>query len=524
MANTLRYNNTIPSNIYYGGAAVQNVYYNNTKVWSASRPFSFTYTGAYETEGNLEGNFIIRFKTSGTLTITSHGNNTSGLYDVFAVGGGAGGGSGAQTDKSPRGGCGGYTNTKKKISAALNTSYNIIIGSGGAGGTAYGSTSEYYGGDGGLSSGLGNSANGATTVKSMWGDRPDSKTFITGYGGSSSNKAILRIVDLNTYETSIKSASTSIMYSDASCYVYKNYALMLYGTGMYKVQIDSSPDTISSLSYYVYNSSHNVLSGCIFNDKIYVLTQSNSTDSSNYFTKTINVADISNISSTSTITFTNIGLTTSTTYINYTKNKVYMCMYNNTIYCFCGMNLMFTFDLNTNEFIELQQSVSPYGYSSSQSVLGYGFKSGKVFFLGIIDGNITTSKKLTDVAVYDIASNTTSVIKNVFGDNTEGRVSNYTPLYGYCQDENDIFILGGSHTTSSDIKNEAVTKYTIQSNNYDTGTIICQPTAAGDHITTMYSSDLVTLNYGIDAVYYQDTNGFKKQDAAIIKNGVVTNL
>lgn len=35
MANTLRYNNTIPGNIYYGGAAVQNVYYNNTKVWSA---------------------------------------------------------------------------------------------------------------------------------------------------------------------------------------------------------------------------------------------------------------------------------------------------------------------------------------------------------------------------------------------------------------------------------------------------------------------------------------------------------
>lgn len=356
------------------------------------------------------------------------------------------------------------------------------------------------------------------------GYKYNNKLYIYYYGGSSSNKAILRIVDLNTYETSIKSASTSIMYSNASCYVYKNYALMLYGTGMYKVQIDSSPDIISSLSYHVYNSSHNVLSGCIFNDKIYVLTQSNSTDSSNYFTKTINVADISNISSTSTITFTNIGLTTSTTYINYTKNKVYMCMYNNTIYCFCGMNLMFTFDLNTNEFIELQQSVSPYGYSSSQSVLGYGFKAGKVFFLGIIDGNITTSKKLTDVAVYDIASNTTSVIKNVFGDNTEGRVSNYTPLYGYCQDENDIFILGGSHTTSNDIKNEAVTKYTIQSNNYDTGTIICQPTAAGDHITTMYSSDLVTLNYGIDAVYYQDTDGFKKQDAAIIKNGIVIDL
>lgn len=184
MANTLRYNNVIPGNIYYSNSAVQNVYYNNVKVWSASKPFAFAYTGAYETEGTLEGNFVIRFKTSGTLTITSHGNNTNGTYDVFCVGGGAGGGSGAKTDRSPRGGCGGYTTTKKKINASLNTSYAIVIGSGGARGTAFGSTTEYYGGDGGSSSGLGNTANGATTVKSIFGDRPDSKSYITGYGGS----------------------------------------------------------------------------------------------------------------------------------------------------------------------------------------------------------------------------------------------------------------------------------------------------------------------------------------------------
>ena len=38
MANTLRYNNTIPGNIYYNNAKVQNVYYNNTKVWSSRPP------------------------------------------------------------------------------------------------------------------------------------------------------------------------------------------------------------------------------------------------------------------------------------------------------------------------------------------------------------------------------------------------------------------------------------------------------------------------------------------------------
>lgn len=35
MSNTLRYNNTIPSNIYYNNTKVQNVYYNNIKVWGA---------------------------------------------------------------------------------------------------------------------------------------------------------------------------------------------------------------------------------------------------------------------------------------------------------------------------------------------------------------------------------------------------------------------------------------------------------------------------------------------------------
>ena len=183
MANTLRYNNTIPGNIYYNNAKVQNVYYNNTKVWSASRPFAFTYTGAYETEGNLEGNFIIRFKTSGTLTITNHGN-TNGLYDVFLVGGGAGGGSGKDGQWTSHGGCGGYTTTKKKINTNLNTSYSIIIGSGGAKGTVYGSNTEYYGGDGGASSGLGNTANGATVCKSMSGDKINNYAYVGGYGGS----------------------------------------------------------------------------------------------------------------------------------------------------------------------------------------------------------------------------------------------------------------------------------------------------------------------------------------------------
>ena len=133
MSNTLRYNNTIPGNIYYNNAKVQNVYYNNTKVWSASRPFSFTYTGVYEVEGDLEGNYIVRFKTSGTLTINDHGtNNPNGKYDIFLVGGGATNeynSHGSTREYGMGGGGGGYTATYKNLS--LSGSHTVVIGEGG---------------------------------------------------------------------------------------------------------------------------------------------------------------------------------------------------------------------------------------------------------------------------------------------------------------------------------------------------------------------------------------------------------
>ena len=65
------------------------MYFNNVLVYSGA--FEFSYTGSYTTEGDFGGNFVIRFLTSGTLTIIDHGD-TGGSYDLFAVGGGGGGG------------------------------------------------------------------------------------------------------------------------------------------------------------------------------------------------------------------------------------------------------------------------------------------------------------------------------------------------------------------------------------------------------------------------------------------------
>lgn len=138
--------------------------------YSASTPFAFTYTGSYAIEGNLEGNFVIRFKTSGTLQITSLGM-TNGKFDIFGVGGGSGGNGSRYGDSSftAAGGAGGFTKTLK--SQSLNvSSYKIIVGAGGNGGTGGFSkyadiTDDIIGGSGGKTSfGSILIANGATDI------------------------------------------------------------------------------------------------------------------------------------------------------------------------------------------------------------------------------------------------------------------------------------------------------------------------------------------------------------------------
>ena len=49
-------------------------------------------------------------------------------------------------------------------------------------------------------------------------------------------------------------------------------------------------------------------------------------------------------------------------------------------------------------------------------------------------------------------------------------------------------------------------------------------TSAKENVTEMYSDKLSTLDFGVSEVYYQSVDGFFKQPAAIIKNGVVTNI
>lgn len=115
---------------------------------------AFTYTGTYATELRADWGWVIRFKTSGTLTFTDRNRK----IDAFLVGGGGGGGGAVYgSNEGLGGGGGGYTAMQTGLSVKAGTAYSIVVG---AGGTAGNSGSSGDGGAGKASSAFGLSAAG----------------------------------------------------------------------------------------------------------------------------------------------------------------------------------------------------------------------------------------------------------------------------------------------------------------------------------------------------------------------------
>lgn len=106
---------------------------------------TFAYTGSYEIVDDndnpittSDGNWKIRFLTSGTLTFTEL-NGAEGGIDVFRVGGGGGGGNWEYADDYTAGsGGGGYTSTDRGVAVQAGVAYEIVIGAGGTTGTRTG--------------------------------------------------------------------------------------------------------------------------------------------------------------------------------------------------------------------------------------------------------------------------------------------------------------------------------------------------------------------------------------------------
>lgn len=137
----------------------------------------FTYTGDFEIVNDADapittsdGNWKIRFLTSGVLTFTALNGAADGI-DLFLVGGGAGG--------SRAGAGAGYTETCIAVNVLSGTQYEIVVGAGGNAGVGNGKN----GGDGGSSSAFGRTADGGKAPTSL-------STYTGGNGGSGGGSGV----------------------------------------------------------------------------------------------------------------------------------------------------------------------------------------------------------------------------------------------------------------------------------------------------------------------------------------------
>ena len=152
----------------------------------------FTYTGDFEIVNDADepiattqGNWKIRFLTSGNLKFTALNGAEAGI-DVFLVGGGGSGANGCEdsdgTYRSTYGGGGGYTNTVRGVRISTNTDYAITVGAGGASASAI-SQSGY---NGGSTSAFGATANGGEGAVGFTGSSPNGHGGNGGSGGGGS--------------------------------------------------------------------------------------------------------------------------------------------------------------------------------------------------------------------------------------------------------------------------------------------------------------------------------------------------
>lgn len=140
---------------------------------------AFSYTGAYTILNDGDGNWRIRFLTSGTLTL-----NDPATIDAFLVGGGASGSISGGSSYMGGGGGSGFTTTQKGIYLEAGIDYSIVIGAGGTSPTS----SSLIGNSGGTTSAFNLSAAGGTAGNGTYYTYGGSGGSGGGSGGSSSQK------------------------------------------------------------------------------------------------------------------------------------------------------------------------------------------------------------------------------------------------------------------------------------------------------------------------------------------------
>ena len=137
------------------------------------------------------------------------------------------------------------------------------------------------------------------------------------------------------------------------------------------------------------------------------------------------------------------------------------------------------------------------------------------------DSNDTLACK--SVSIYNIKTRETTGLDNVL---PQVYGCDYTYYYAYYK--GNVYLIGGFYhgggSNYSDRKwYHTIAKFAINSKDLEPGTIVCDPSSYFNS-TEMYNDGKTKLDFGVNQVYYQSADGFSIQPAAVIKNGIVTNI
>lgn len=200
--------------------------------------------------------------------------------------------------------------------------------------------------------------------------------------------------------------------------------------------------------------------------------------------------------------------------------------YNDKLYFFSGSAFLeFTCDINTREVTEIRKYVTEAGTKDLNAFPAYGMvQIGEtVYFIGLAN-----SDYITDVAnsaySYNLLTGVSTKISDTLGSAQPLVMSkniNYMP--GYYFDGSSLFVFGGLHYQKTTYHYQNITKVIFTSNELPVGTVWAHESTY-ENVTEMYKDKAVKLNLGIDKVLIQGADGLEVQPAAIIKNGVATDL
>ena len=215
---------------------------------------------------------------------------------------------------------------------------------------------------------------------------------------------------------------------------------------------------------------------------------------------------------------------------NYSNVYGKFFFYNDKLYFFSGSAFLeFTCDINTRKVTDIRKYVTGAGVTALDSFPAYGMvQIGEtIYFIGLANSNLETDIG-NSVYSYNLITEVSTKISDTLGGAQElnmARDIKYMP--GYYFDGSSLFVFGGVYyqpgTSPSTHHYQNITKVIFTSNELPVGTVWAHESTS-ENVTEMYKDKAMTLKLGIDKVLIQGADGLKVQPAAIIKDGVVTDI